>query len=238
DAAFRFDVRTLLDLVALGTVADLVPLCGENRILVSAGLERLNTTSRPGLKALKAVAGCPDTVGAFEVAFQLAPRLNAAGRLQTAEEALQLLRAQNEDQAMPLAKNLSEQNLQRQKIERSIAEEAITAVRAKFKPAEDYVIGEGQAPWHVGVVGVVASRVLNQFYRPTIIVGGNGAEWRGSGRSIGRVDLAAALAECSDLLVRHGGHSMAAGLTIARDNLHPFREKLNQIARRTLSADS
>jgi single-stranded-DNA-specific exonuclease len=117
--------------------------------------------------------------------------------------------------AIPLAQQLDAQNRERQKIEHGMAEEAIASVRAKFKPEDDYVIVEGQPLWHIGVVGIVASRVLQQFYRPTIIVGGEGAQWRGSGRSIAGFDLAAALRECTDLLIRHGGHAMAAGIATA-----------------------
>jgi single-stranded-DNA-specific exonuclease len=236
--AADYDLRPLLDLVALGTIADVVPLIGENRILVSTGLERLNATRRPGLTALKRVAQSPVRIGTHEVGFQLAPRLNAAGRLETAEAALHLLMAPDMATAMPLAQQLDAQNRERQKIERGIAEEAIASVRAKFKPEDDYVIVEGQTPWHIGVVGIVASRVLQQFYRPTIIVGGEGAQWRGSGRSIAGFDLAAALRECTDLLIRHGGHAMAAGISIASSNLDSFRSRLNEVARRMLKAEA
>jgi single-stranded-DNA-specific exonuclease len=236
--AADFDLRPLLDLVALGTIADLVPLVGENRILVSAGLERLDTTKRPGLAALKQVAQCPSPAGTYEVGFQLAPRLNAAGRLETAEEALHLLQAGSLAEAMPLAQALDRRNRERQQIERAITEEAIGAVRGRFNPETDFVIVEGQELWHVGVVGIVASRLLQQFYRPTIIVGGDGAGWRGSGRSIPGFDLAAALRECGDLLVHHGGHAMAAGLSIAPGNLDAFRTRLNDVARRVLKPET
>jgi single-stranded-DNA-specific exonuclease len=232
-----YDLRPLLDLVALGTIADLVPLTGENRILVSAGLERLNNTQRPGLIALKEAAGTTSPIGTYEVGFQLAPRLNAAGRLETAEESLNLLLARNVEEATPIARNLDAQNRERQKIERGIVEEVIGAIRAKFDPERDFVIVEGQLLWHIGVVGIVASRVLQEFYRPTIIVGGDGMDWRGSGRSIAGFDLAAALRECSSLLLRHGGHAMAAGLSIPSSNLEEFRAKLNEVARRALKPE-
>lgn len=235
--AAEFDVRPFLDLVALGTIADLVPLTGENRILVAAGLERLNTTERPGLVALKEVAQCPAKIGSYEIGFQLAPRLNASGRLETAEESLNLLMSESVEEALPLAQNLDARNRERQKIERGIADEVAGAVRARFNPETDYVIVEGQLLWHIGVVGIVASRVLHEFYRPTIIIGGEGENWRGSGRSIAGFDLAAALRECDDLLVRHGGHAMAAGLTIQPDKLDAFRTRLNEVARRTLKRD-
>ncbi len=235
--AAEFDLRPLLDLVALGTIADLVPLTGENRILISAGLQRLNATQRPGLVALKQVAQCPSKLGAYEVGFQLGPRLNAAGRLETAEESLHLLLARDLAGAMPIAQSLDSRNHERQKIERGITEEVIGVVKSKFDPQADFVIVEGRLLWHIGVVGIVASRVLQQFYRPTIILGGEGGEWRGSGRSIAGFDLAAALRECGDLLVRHGGHAMAAGLSLQPDKVDAFRQRLNELARRALKPE-
>lgn len=235
--ADTFDLRPFLDLVALGTIADLVPLTGENRILVAAGLERLNTTQRPGLVALKKVAAVTGKIGGYEVGFQLAPRLNAAGRLETAEESLQLMLARDAATADPLALALDARNRERQKIERGIVDEVIGTVRARFDPARDHVIVEGQLMWHIGVVGIVASRVLQEFHRPTIILGGDGDEWRGSGRSIEGFDLAAALRECGDLLLRHGGHAMAAGVTVAPANIDALRARLNDLARRSLKPE-
>jgi single-stranded-DNA-specific exonuclease len=235
--ASEYDLRPLLDLVALGTIADLVPLTGENRILVSTGLERLSRTDRPGLIALKTVARSPASLSVHEVGYQLAPRLNAAGRLETAETALNLILARTLDEARPLAEALDQQNRERQGVERAIAEEAVRLIRQRFRPEEDFVIVEGQMNWHVGVVGIVASRVLHQFNRPAIIIGSDGSEWRGSGRSVAGFDLATALAQCNDLLLRHGGHAMAAGLTIAQENLGQFRVRLNELARRGLTLE-
>jgi len=235
--AAEFDLKPFLDLVALGTIADLVPLTGENRILVTAGLERLSTTQRPGIVALKQVAQSPDKLGTVEVGFQLAPRLNAAGRLETAEESLHLLLAESLEEALPLAQNLDARNRERQKIERGITDEVAGVVRSKFNPQTDFVIVEGQLLWHIGVVGIVAARVLQEFYRPTIIIGGEGEAWRGSGRSIAGFDLAAALRECDDLLIKHGGHAMAAGLTIAPDKIDLLRQRLNELARLKLKPE-
>ena len=235
--AAEFDLKPLLDLVALGTIADLVPLTGENRILVAAGLRQLNQTRRAGIVALKQVAQSPDKLGTHDVGFQLAPRLNAAGRLETAEESLQLLLAKSVEAAMPLAQNLDARNRERQKIEKSIVEEVIGVVRSKFDPQNDFVIVEGQLLWHIGVVGIVASRVLQEFYRPTLIIGGEGGEWRGSGRSIAGFDLAAALRECGDLLLRHGGHAMAAGLSVVPEKIDLLRQRLNELARRALKPE-
>jgi len=235
--AQEFDLKPLLDLVALGTIADLVPLTGENRILVTAGLERLNTTCRPGIVALKEVAQSPAKISTMDVGFQLAPRLNASGRLETAEESLRLLLAESVEEALPLAQNLDARNRERQTIERSITDQVAGLVRSKFNPATDFVIIEGQLLWHIGVVGIVASRVLQEFYRPTIILGGDAGEWRGSGRSILGFDLAAALRECNDLLLKHGGHAMAAGLTITPGNIDLFRQRMNDLARRSLKPE-
>ena len=236
-AAQEFDLRPFLDLVALGTIADLVPLTGENRLLVTAGLERLNTTQRVGLLALKKVAGISKRIGVQEVGFQLGPRLNAAGRLENAVDALNLLLAEDAQVAERIAHELDAHNRERQDIERGITQQVIGAVRARFNAETDYVIVEGQLLWHIGVVGIVASRTLREFYRPTLILGGDAGHWRGSGRSIAGFDLAAALRECDDLLLRHGGHAMAAGISIHPDNVDVFRRRLNEIARRSLTRE-
>jgi single-stranded-DNA-specific exonuclease len=235
--AAEFDLKPLLDLVALGTIADLVPLIGENRILVSAGLHQLNQTQRAGIVALKKVAQTPDKISTYEVGFQLAPRLNAAGRLETAEESLRLLLAKNLEEAMPISQSLDLRNRERQKIEKTIVEEVVGVVRSKFDAEKHFVIVEGELLWHIGVVGIVASRVLQEFYRPTIIIGGENGQMRGSGRSISGFDLAVALRECNDLLLRHGGHAMAAGLSILPEKIDLLRGKLNELARLKLKPE-
>ena len=236
--AWTYDMKPLLDLVALGTIADLVPLIGENRILVSKGLKCLSKSRRPGVRALKEVAQIDGDVGVFEVGFQLGPRINAAGRLENAVDALDLLMETDDEDAMLVAQQLDSQNRERQKIERTISDEAIAQVRARFDPGRDFVIVEGDSNWHIGVVGIVASRVMREFYRPTIIIGGDHGEWRGSGRSIHGFDLAAALRECDDLLLRHGGHAMAAGLSVEPGRVDEFRARLNEIAARELKAET
>ncbi len=235
--AAAVDLRAQLDLVALGSIADLVPLTGENRILVTAGLERLNATRRPGLVALKAVASTPAVAGSYEVAFQLAPRLNAAGRLEDAQDALRLLLTPDTDEADALSRSLDERNRRRQEIERRICDEITAVLRPRFDAAKDFVIIEGRAEWHIGVVGIVASRVLHEFYRPTIVFGSDGVCWRGSGRSIEGFDLAAALRGCADLLLRHGGHAMAAGMSIDAANVGLLRQRLNDMACAALSQE-
>lgn len=232
--ASDYDVRPLLDLVALGTIADLVPLVGENRILVTAGLERLNVTRRPGLLALREAATVDGVIGVYEVGFQLAPRLNAAGRLENAQRALELLTAVSIEAAMPVARELDSRNRERQRIEKTITDEITGELRSRFDPFKNFVVVEGRLLWHIGVVGIVASRVMREFHRPTLILGGEGNEWRGSGRSIEGFDLAAALRECDDLLLRHGGHAMAAGVSVHPDHIDALRERLNVLARQSL----
>jgi single-stranded-DNA-specific exonuclease len=234
--AEEFDLRNLLDLVALGTVADLVPLQGENRVFVSVGLKWLAETKRPGLIALKNVAGVNGACGVYEIGFQLGPRLNAAGRLEHAAVALDLLRATDAKKAHELAVSLDERNRERQEMEKKIAFECLAAVRSWFKPDEHFAIVEGNADWHVGVVGIVASRLQREFHRPVIVLGSDGANWRGSGRSIDGFDLAAGLRECAHLLERHGGHAMAAGVSLNPENVSLFRERFNEVARARLNA--
>jgi len=232
-----FDLKTVLDLVALGTIADLVPLTGENRALVTAGLASLGQRRRLGLEKLMGVAKCSENLDTYQVGYHLAPRLNAAGRLETARAAFDLLLTTDDKVASKLAAKLDEQNRERQKLERAISQEALSAAQGRFNRETDFVVIEAQAHWHVGVVGIVASRVLQHFYRPTIVLGGDGVSLRGSGRSIAGFDLAAALRECGDLLLKHGGHAMAAGVTLAPENLERFRMRLNEVARSRLKPD-
>jgi single-stranded-DNA-specific exonuclease len=199
-------------------------------------LKRLNETARPGLIALKEVSGIKDAVGVYEVGFQLGPRLNAAGRLEHAAAALDLVRATDLVVARKLAATLDAQNRERQDLEKRIANECLEAVRARFNPDEHFAIVEGNAQWHVGVVGIVASRVQREFHRPAIVIGSDGSQWRGSGRSIEGFDLAAGLRDCAHLLERHGGHAMAAGLSLNPDNLALFRERFNEVARARLDS--
>jgi single-stranded-DNA-specific exonuclease len=237
--AHSHDLKQYLDLVALGTIADIVPLKGENRVFVRFGLERLCNTSRPGLKSLKRLAGAAAGVDCQQVAFQIAPRLNAAGRLETALDSLELLLTRDENRANSLAEALDTQNRERQSIERKIVDEVLTSIRSRFDPSRDFAIVEGDPNWHVGVVGIVASRVLREFHRPVLILGSDGSEsWRGSGRSIEGFDLAAHLRQCGDLLLKHGGHAMAAGVTMRPERLPDFRERINQLARSALSPES
>ena len=231
------DLKQYLDLVALGTVADLVPLTGENRKLVHSGLEQLGETTRPGLIALKKVANVSKPVTVFNVGFHLGPRLNAAGRMDNPDAALNLLIAKDRHEADKAADTLDNYNRERREIERDISTQAVESVRQRFDPGEDFVIVEGNMEWHLGVIGIVASRVMREFYRPTFILASDGDGWKGSARSIEGFDLAEAMRSCDDLLNDHGGHAMAAGVSVKPGRLEAFRERINEIAKKTITPE-
>jgi single-stranded-DNA-specific exonuclease len=216
-----FDPRELLDLVALGTIADLVPLVDENRILVAAGLAVLAQRKRPGIAALATNAALTEpTMTARDVAFRLTPRLNAAGRLGEAQLALDLLLANAAD-AGRLAAELEEQNTERQRIQELVWIEAQAQAAAQEDAAALVVGAEG---WHQGVVGIVAARLVDRFARPAVAIGFNQGAGRGSARTPAGVNLYAALAACSDHLVKFGGHAGAAGMSIEAPRLDGFRQ--------------
>jgi len=231
------DLKQYIDLVALGTVADLVPLTGENRKLVHSGLEQLGETTRPGLIALKKVANVSKPVTVFNVGFHLGPRLNAAGRMDNPDAALNLLIAKDRHEADKAADTLDNYNRERREIERDISTQAVESVRQRFDPEEDFVIVEGNMEWHLGVIGIVASRVMREFYRPTFILASDGDGWKGSARSIEGFDLAEAMRSCDDLLNDHGGHAMAAGVSVKPGRLDAFRERINEIAKKTITPE-
>jgi single-stranded-DNA-specific exonuclease len=213
-----------LDLVALATIADVVPLVDENRSLAAAGLRALARTRRPGLKALMRFARVDAAaVEAGAVAFRLAPRINAAGRLCRPDVALELILTDDEEEATRLAGELETLNRERQAVEDRILREAVAVVEAWPEPARrrrGYVLwGE---EWHEGVIGIVASRLVERFHRPVVLIAGDGEEWKGSGRSIAAFDLHGALGACSEHLERFGGHRAAAGLSIRPESLEPF----------------
>jgi single-stranded-DNA-specific exonuclease len=213
-----------LDLVAIATVADVVPLVDENRAVARAGMDALTRTQKPGLKALMRVGGVdPATLDEGGIAFRLAPRINAAGRLCEPEIALELLLAPDAETAKPLAERLEELNRERQLIEDRILREAVAQVEAWPEPrrrARGYVVaGED---WHEGVVGIVASRLVERFRRPVVLIAGTEGLWKGSGRSISAFDLHGALAACAGHLERWGGHRAAAGLSITPEAVPAF----------------
>jgi single-stranded-DNA-specific exonuclease len=216
-----------LDLVAMATIADVVPLLDENRTLAVAGLRALARTQKPGLQALMRAAGVdPAAVDAGAVGFRLGPRINAAGRLGHPRAALELLLTDDPDEARTLARRLEELNQERQAVEGRILREAVAAVESwpeADRRRRAYVVaGED---WHEGVIGIVASRLVERFNRPVVLIAGGEGDWKGSGRSIPSFDLHAGLAECADLLGRWGGHRAAAGLSIAPENIPAFAER-------------
>jgi single-stranded-DNA-specific exonuclease len=234
DALFR-----QLDLVALATIADVVPLVGENRSLTIAGLRTLARTQRPGLRALmKAAHVDPATVDSGHVGFRLAPRINAAGRLGHPRAALELLLTEDADEARRLADRLEELNRDRQAVEDKILRAAIAQVEewpeAKRRRRAYVVWGED---WHEGVIGIVASRLVERYHRPVVLIAGTDALWKGSGRSIPSFDLHAALGACSQFLERFGGHRAAAGLAIVPEWVEPFADAFAAQAEGLLTPD-
>ncbi len=213
-----------LDLVALATIADVVPLVDENRALALAGLRRLATTTRPGLRALMHVARVdPATVDEGAVGFRLAPRINAAGRLGRPTAALELLLTDDEEEARHLAAELEELNRERQAVEERILREATAAIEAwpeARRRQRGYVVAD--EGWHEGVIGIVASRLVERYHRPVVLIAGTDGDWKGSGRSIPAFDLHAGLAACAEHLERFGGHRAAAGLSIRPQNVEAF----------------
>jgi single-stranded-DNA-specific exonuclease len=218
--------RRHLDLVALATIADVVPLVDENRSLAIAGLRALARTTRPGLQALMRAASVdPAAVDAGAVGFRLAPRINAAGRLGHPRAALELLLTAEEAEARRLADSLEDLNRERQAVEARIVREAIDEVEswpAERRERRAYALAG--ADWHEGVIGIVASRLVERYHRPIVLIAGTDGDWKGSGRSIASFDLHGALGSCSALLGRWGGHRAAAGLSIRPENVEAFAE--------------
>lgn len=231
------DLKEYLDLVALGTIADVVPLLGVNRVLVSYGLKQLTAGSRPGVEALKEVAGISGEVGCGAVGFRLAPRINAAGRLEDAAVGLELLLCKDPVRARGIAKELDEANAERQSLERATFEEARSMLEQGACSGRKSIV-LGSELWHPGVIGIVASRIVELFHRPVILFAFEGGTGRGSGRSISRFHLLDAIKSCADHLLRFGGHSHAAGLSIARDELERFALRFEEAAEQALDAEA
>jgi single-stranded-DNA-specific exonuclease len=224
-----------VELVALATVADLMPLRGENRSLVRQGLEALASTAKPGLRALMAVAGAdPSALDAGVLGFRLAPRINAAGRLRRADAGLELLLTEDGQRAAEIAEELDHVNGERRAVEQRIAWEAEARAVELGERSAFVLAGEG---WHPGVIGIVASRIVERYHRPVVMVALDGELCSGSARSIPGFDLLGALHECSEHLERYGGHRAAAGLTIRRDRLERFRAALERHAQELLTPE-
>lgn len=229
------DLEELLDLVALGTIADSVPLIGENRVFVTYGLKRINDSlGRTGIQALKAVAGVNGGSRAGALSYSLIPRINAAGRLDDAGEVVELFLTEDAAKASAIALLLEEQNRKRQKIEADVLKEAL----AMIDPDNlDPAIVLSSPDWHPGVIGIVASRLVDIYYRPVFLFSVKDAIAKGSARSISPFHLYRAIAECSELLLGYGGHRQAAGLRLDLNNLPAFRERMNKIVEEKLTAE-
>ena len=230
-------VFTLLDLVALATVADLAPLRGENRVFVKYGLKLMSETTNPGLRALIRAAGLdgkPLTAG--RIGFILAPRLNAVGRLGNAMRGVELLLTDDPGEANEIARDLEELNQRRQSLDRSTLDEAMRIVDT-VDLDQTYGLVIAKQGWHAGVIGIVASRIVEQISRPVVMVALDGDTGKGSGRSIGAFDLHAGLSECREHLVRFGGHRAAAGITVQTELVPILQTRFNAVARERLTAD-
>ena len=224
------DLKDYLDIVALGTVADIVPLVSENRILVRKGLHRLRKTDNCGLVALKRETKLGERIQTSDIGFRLGPRLNAAGRLHTAQSALDLLLERDPAEAKSIAQKLDQQNRERQELEYRMYDEALAMIEKGPHPRDRCSIVLGSDDWHPGVVGIVASRLMRRYHRPTFVVAfdetGLG---KGSGRSVEKISLVSALNSCDDLLIKGGGHEMAAGLSIWKQNFPDFQQRFEEI---------
>ena len=227
--------RAFLDLVALGTIADVAPLLGENRTMTSAGLQLLPQTRKAGLQALMRLCNLGETVRASDVAFRLAPRINAVGRMGDAADALDLFLTDDDVEATRLALHLDSLNRQRQQEQEATFREAFRRIEDEIDLDEHHVVVLSAPHWHAGILGIVAAKVLQVHGRPAILLTEEDGEMRGSARSIPGFDIAAALEQCSECLLRYGGHSLAAGLALNAHDLEEFRQRLNTIAADSLA---
>ena len=224
-----FPIDDQLDLVALGTVADLAPLVDENRFMTQRGLARINARARPGIAALSDVSSLtPGEIDAAAIGYSLGPRLNAAGRVEHARAAYQLLASESVEQAAQFAYQLNEQNRERQRLTAEMVEKA--AAQALEADADAPLLFDGSADFSPGVIGLAASRLVDTHHRPALVLSINGGEARGSARSIPQFHITEALDRCADLLVRHGGHAAAAGFTLRLDRLDELKARLTAIA--------
>ncbi len=227
-----------LDLVALGTAADIVPLVGENRILTKFGMAQIARTTKPGLKSLIFVSGIlGQKIGTGQVVFILAPRINAVGRLGHADSAIKLLTTKDESKAAEIARVLDEENQRRKSIDETTLREALDMIEQNVDLDSDKAIVLASSGWHQGVIGIVASRLVERFHRPTIMIAIEGSEGKGSARSIPGFHLYEALRECEDYLAKYGGHKYAAGLSIVPEKIQPFRERFKSVSDKKLTAD-
>jgi len=224
-------VYKFLDLVAIGSAADIVPLMGENRVLVNAGLKRLNTTKKVGIRALLASAGLHSKdIGTGQIVFTIAPRINAVGRMGSASRAVHLLITDSKAQANNIATILEAENRNRRNIDEDTFGQALSVLETEFNAEKDKVIVLSQKDWHPGVIGIVASRIVEKYYRPTVMITIENGTGKGSARSIPGFDIYQALKTCENLMLGFGGHKYAAGLSISSENVSLLKSKLNSYA--------
>ncbi len=225
-----------LDLVALGTSADIVPLLGENRTLTRFGFQQIVRTTKPGLKSLTFVSGLMGKdIGTGQVVFVLAPRINAIGRLGDAQEAIKLLTTRDEQLAAKIARTLDSENKRRKSIDEATLNEALEQLEEVCDLENDKAIVLASEGWHQGVIGIVASRLVERYHLPTVLIAIDNGEGKGSARSIPGFHLFEALRRCEDTLIRYGGHKYAAGLTIKPENVERFRDKMKAVTKEMLT---
>ncbi|MEJ1236879.1 single-stranded-DNA-specific exonuclease RecJ [Chryseolinea sp. T2] len=231
------EVLDFLDLVAVSIASDIVPLTGENRVLAYYGLRKLNTNPVPGLKALKDIADLRTELDVTGIVFSLGPRINAAGRIAHGSAAVSLLNAHTEEEANNLATTLNLRNEERKEYDHSITGEAIAMIEGSesLRSAKSTVLFKNT--WHKGVIGIVAARCVEKYYRPTVILTESNNKITGSARSVNGFDLYNAILECSDLLEKFGGHKYAAGLTLDISNLELFQQKFEQVVSSTITEE-
>lgn len=231
------DVYQYLDLVAVSIASDIVPITGENRILSYYGLKKLNDDPSPGLKALIEIAGLKNEIDVTSVVFTLGPRINAAGRIAHGRAAVELLISKTEEEANTLAEKINLKNEVRRQVDADITEEALAMIESDvaLKEAKSTVLFKNT--WHKGVIGIVAARCVEKYYRPTVILTESNNKITGSARSINGFDLYNAILECSDLLEKFGGHKYAAGLTLDINNLKAFQQKFEEVVSATVTED-
>ncbi|MFM7329748.1 MAG: single-stranded-DNA-specific exonuclease RecJ, partial [Bacteroidota bacterium] len=231
------DVFPFLDLVAVSIASDIVPVIGENRTLAYFGLQLLNREPRPGLRALIDISGLKKSLDIDSIVFSVGPRINAAGRIAHAHGAVDLLISESTERALEMAGQLNLRNAERREFDATISEEAEAMIRADEQEMKAYTTVVCKETWHKGVVGIVASRLLDKFYRPTIVLTHSNGKITGSARSVEGFDLHGALEQCSDLLEKFGGHKYAAGLTMDPEKLPAFRQRFEEVVRGVISEE-
>ena len=231
------ELQQYIDLVAVSIASDIVPVNGENRTLAYFGLEKLNRRPMPGLKALIELSGSKNEMDISTIVFTLGPRINAAGRVSHARDAVELLIAKDDEAAMALAEKINIKNEERREFDLSITDEAIGMIESdkNLRKAKTTVLYKGT--WHKGVIGIVAARCVEKYYRPTIILTGANNMITGSARSVKGFDLHQAISSCAPLLEKYGGHKYAAGLTLAKENLPAFQQKFEEVVASTITEE-